>query len=308
MRKKISIFILNNSGAPIRQVTTSKTALVLLTLLLLVGFSGIAVLGYRHNRLMQSLKSKRKVEEQASHQLIEIQQQRKQIQAFAQKIDDLKGRLMDLNDFEKKIRIIADLENPEDDSGLFGIGGSRPEDLSIGIELDKRQDSLIREMHQQIEQIESAIGRQDEGFGSLLKSIEKQQDLLASTPAIHPVDGWITSGFGYRESPFTNKREFHKGIDISAAKGTPIVATANWIVSDTDTNATLGKVLTVDHGHGMVTRFAHVAKFLKKPGQKVKRGEVVALVGNSGRSTGPHVHYEVHLNGIPVNPKKYLLD
>jgi murein DD-endopeptidase MepM/ murein hydrolase activator NlpD len=308
MRKKISIFILNNSGAPIRQVTTSKTALVLLTLLLFVGFSGVGYLGYRHHRLMQALKNKRKAEEQAACQLIEIKNQRKQIQAFAEKIDALKTRLSELNDFEKKIRIIANLENAEEQGGLFGIGGSKPEDLSIGIELDKKQAGLIREMHDQIDQIETAISRQDEGFETLLKGIEKQQNLLASTPAIHPVDGWITSGFGYRVSPFTNKKEFHKGIDIAAAKGTPVVATAAGTITSTGNKGTLGRVLTIDHGHGMVTRFAHLAKFLKSPGEKVKRGDTIALVGNSGRSTGPHVHYEVHLNGIPVNPKKYLLD
>jgi len=279
-----------------------------LTFLLLVGFSGVGYLGYRHHRLMQALKNKRTAEEQAARQLIEINNQRKQIQAFAEKIDTLKSRLVELNDFEKKIRIIANLENSDEHSGVFGIGGSRPEDLNIGTEIDKKQNSLIREMHQQIDQIETAISRQDDGFESLLQGIEKQQDLLASTPAIHPVDGWITSGFGYRVSPFTNKKEFHKGIDIAAANGTPIVATAGGTITSTASKGTLGKVMTIDHGHGMVTRFAHVSKFLKSAGASVKRGDPIALVGNTGRSTGPHVHYEVHLNGIPVNPKKYLLD
>jgi murein DD-endopeptidase MepM/ murein hydrolase activator NlpD len=308
MRKKISIFILNNSGAPIRQVTTSKPALVCLTLLLFIGLTGVGLLGYRHHQLLRTIEVKSKVEEQAARQLIEIESQRKQIQAFAEKIDSLKTRLVELNDFEKKIRVIANLEHPEDQAGLFGIGGSKPEDLNIGLELDKKHNGLIREMHDQIDQIESAIYRQDVGFESLLEGIEKQQNLLASTPAIHPVDGWVTSGFGYRESPFTNKKEFHKGIDIAAPKGTPIVATANGTVTSAGAKGTLGRVMTIDHGHGIVTRFAHVAKFLKSPGDQVKRGETVALVGNSGRSTGPHVHYEVHLNGIPVNPKKYILD
>jgi murein DD-endopeptidase MepM/ murein hydrolase activator NlpD len=308
MRKNISFFILDNSGSPIRQFTTPKSILTLLIVIFASGLLGVGFLGYRHYRLLQMLPDRQEIESQAACQLNEIKGLRNQVQTFAQKIDLLKTHLLKLNEFERKIRIIANLEHPEEQTALFGIGGSPPEDLDPGLELDKRHNGLMREMHEQVEQLEAAASRQEDGMMSLLKGIETQQDLLASTPAIHPVDGWLTSGFGYRVSPFTNRKEFHKGVDISAKKGTPIVATANGTVTQTEAKGGLGKVITVDHGHGIVTRFAHVNKFLKKPGSKVKRGEPIALVGNSGRSTGPHVHYEVLLNGIPVNPKKYILD
>ena len=276
--------------------------------MIIAAIGGVGFLGYRHYTLVNSLPDQAQIEEQAACQLTEIKEQRKQIQAFAKKIDTLKNRLVALNEFENKIRIIANLEHPEEHAGLFGIGGSKPEDLNIGIELDKKHNSLLREMHEQVEQLEDAADRQEDGFTTLLKGIETQQDLLASTPAIHPTDGWLTSGFGYRTSPFTNRKEFHKGVDIAAKKGTPITATANGTVTYTGTKGSMGRVIAVDHGHGIVTRFAHCQKLLAKQGHKVKRGDTIALVGNSGRSTGPHVHYEVHVNGIPVNPKKYMLD
>lgn len=308
MRKKISVFILNNSGAPIRQFTTSKPVLGFFAAMIIAGLVGVGFFGYRHHRLLQSLPDHAKANEEIACQLTEIKDQRKQIQIFAKKIDSLKAHLVELNEFEKKIRIIANMENPDEEAGLFGIGGSKPEDLDTGLGLKEKHNSLLREMHGQVDLLSVAAGQQGKGFESLLQGLSEHQNLLASTPAITPTKGWITSGFGYRESPYTNKREFHKGIDIAASRGTPILATASGTIAFAGRKGPLGKLVTIDHGHGILTRFAHTHKILKKQGEKVKRGDVIALVGNTGRSTGPHVHYEVYVNGIPVNPKKYILD
>ena len=131
---------------------------------------------------------------------------------------------------------------------------------------------------------------------------------MASTPAIRPCKGWKTSNFGYRISPFTGRREFHKGFDIANRKGTPIVATADGVISFSSQKGLLGNALYIDHGHGMVTRYGHLDKILVKRGKSVKRGDKIATMGNTGRSTGPHVHYEIHMNGIPVNPEQYILN
>ncbi|MCP4694110.1 MAG: M23 family metallopeptidase [Desulfobacterales bacterium] len=163
-------------------------------------------------------------------------------------------------------------------------------------------------MHDQVKLLDQAAQLQHQGFDSLVGVLQNQQNLLASTPAIWPVKGWVTSTFGRRKSPFTGLREFHKGLDIATRKGTPIIAPADGVVSAVGTKGFLGKMIAVDHGHGIVTRFGHLQKALKKRGDKVKRGDVIALVGATGRVTGPHVHYEVRLNGLPVNPKKYILN
>jgi murein DD-endopeptidase MepM/ murein hydrolase activator NlpD len=242
----------------------------------------------------------------------EIHHQRKQIQEFAGEINALKAKLLALNSFEKKIRIIANIEIPNDSDGIFGVGGSIPEDLDAQLPLKEKHYSLMRNMHEQIEEIGRASAGQHKELESLLKSLEDQQNLLASTPAIRPLSGnvksWVTSRFGYRKSPFTGRRELHKGLDIASRKGTPILATADGVVTFAGKKGLLGKTIVVDHGHGMKTRYGHNHKLLKKRGDKVKRWEPIALMGSSGRSTGPHVHYEVHLNGIPVNPEKYILN
>jgi murein DD-endopeptidase MepM/ murein hydrolase activator NlpD len=247
-----------------------------------------------------------------SSQLEEIRHQRKQIQEFASEINALKAKLLALNSFEKKIRIIANIEKPNDSEGLFGVGGSIPEDLDARIPLKEKHFGLMRNMHEQIEEIGRASAGQQEELESLLKSLEDQQNLLASTPAIRPLSGnskfWVTSRFGYRKSPFTDRRELHKGLDIASRKGTHIVATADGVVTFAGKKGLLGMTIVIDHGYGMKTRYGHNHKLLKKRGDKVKRWEPIALMGSTGRSTGPHTHYEVHLNGIPVNPEKYILN
>jgi murein DD-endopeptidase MepM/ murein hydrolase activator NlpD len=122
------------------------------------------------------------------------------------------------------------------------------------------------------------------------------------------VDGWKTSSFGYRRSPFTGRRELHKGLDIAAPNGSPIIAPADGVVTYSARKGLMGNMISIKHGYGLLTRYGHLSKMLKKKGEKVERGEIIALVGSTGRSTGPHLHYEVRLNGVPVNPEKYILN
>jgi murein DD-endopeptidase MepM/ murein hydrolase activator NlpD len=109
-----------------------------------------------------------------------------------------------------------------------------------------------------------------------------------------------------RRDPFNGRRKMHEGLDIAARTGTPVVATADGIVSSVRTEAGYGKVAVVDHGYGYRTIYGHNSRIYVKVGQRVRRGDRIAAVGNTGRSTGSHIHYEVRLNGVPVNPKKYL--
>jgi murein DD-endopeptidase MepM/ murein hydrolase activator NlpD len=312
MRKNISFVILGSSGAPAKQICASKTSIRLFGLALILLFAGVGYIIYDYVSLKQTTSHLKNREIYISSQLDEIHSQRMQIQEFASEINSLKEKLIALNNFEKKIRIIANIEKTNDSENIFGVGGSIPEDLEADIPLKEKHNSLMRDMHAQIEQLSRASVNQHTEFESLLKSLEDQQNLLASTPAIRPISrdvkSWVTSSFGYRLSPFTQRREFHKGYDISSRKGTPILATADGVVTFAGKKGLLGNTVVIDHGHGMITRYGHCDEFLKKRGDKVKRWEPIALMGNTGRSTGPHVHYEVHLNGIPVNPEKYILN
>lgn len=286
----------------------SKGLLKGLSLLLVVALIASGYVAYDYYTLKKMLPSTSRLKGKIDNQEDEIINQRQQIQNFAHEINSLKTKLLDLNRFEKKIRIIANIEKSSGQDGLFGVGGSIPEDLNPNIELEGKHNRLLRDMHEQVEQLNVASVSQKDGFESLLKFLDDQRNLLASTPAISPVNGWVTSRFGYRTSPFTGRREFHKGLDIASLKKSPIIATADGVVTFVGLKGMLGKVIVLDHGHGISTQYGHIDKALKKPGEKTTRGEEIAHVGNSGRTTGSHVHYEVLLNGLPVNPEKYIID
>jgi murein DD-endopeptidase MepM/ murein hydrolase activator NlpD len=308
MAHKFSFIILGGSGKTIKQVhccrkTLYSCASILFIAALIVGYGVVDYIGAQLN-----LTHKRNLEINLAQQTEEVLHQREQIQKFATEINALKEKLVQLNQFEQKIRIIANIGQRNETDGLFGVGGSAPEDLNPNMDLSQRHQSLIRDMHQQIDQLDGASLIQRDDFKLVLGKLEQQKNLLAHTPAIRPVRGWITSTFGYRQSPFTGKREFHRGLDIANRKGTPIMATADGVVSFAAQKGLFGNLVVVDHGHGIVSRYGHVDEFVVSAGEVVKRGQQIATMGNTGRSTGPHVHYEVRLNGVPINPSKYILN
>jgi len=306
--KKISFFVLSNTGSRANQISVPIS---LIYVSVAMGFVVLAILGYLaydYHQLRTVGVINQAYESQINDQKEIIAGQHAQIQTFTSEINKLKSKLVTLNNFEKKIRIIANLDQEKDQENLFGVGGSIPEDLATDVDLEKRQVALLREMHEQVDNLHLATSNQKTGFSSLLEALEGQKNLLACTPAIRPVKGWMTSRFGYRKSPFTGRRELHKGLDIANREGTQIIAPADGIVKFTGRKGLLGKAIDIDHGHGMVTRYGHLKEILKKRGEQVKRGDIIAEMGDTGRSTGSHLHYEVHLNGVPVNPIKYILN
>ncbi len=307
MSEKISFVMLSQTGST-KQVNVSRALLRFAGVMLPAGLALLAYAIYDYDNLKKTGSDYRELQTNVSHQSEEITHQRSQIQKFANEITVLKSRLVALNDFEKKIRIIANIEKTADQTSFFGVGGSFPDDLDTQVPLTEKHNSLIREMHEQTRQLDLAYSSQQKGLESLFNFLKDQRNLLSSTPAIRPTNGWTTSGFGYRKSPFTGLREFHKGLDIAARLDTPVNATADGTVSFIGAKGALGKVVTIDHGHGAMTRYGHLRKILVKLGQTVRREDTLANIGVTGRSTGPHVHYEVYMNGIPVNPANYILN
>ena len=184
MRKSVSFFILSNSGTRARQFTLSALTVKLLVLLAVGVCAGTGYVLYDYQRLQVTVSDTKALEQQLGSQAEEITSQRKQLQQFAGEINTLKSKLLALNEFENKIRIIANIEKTADQDSLFGIGGSIPEDIDATVPLTEKHNSLIREMHEKTEQIQSATEKQSSSFGALLNYLEDQINLLASTPAI----------------------------------------------------------------------------------------------------------------------------
>jgi len=147
-----------------------------------------------------------------------------------------------------------------------------------------------------------------EGHLSIVRrNVERRESLMNATPSIWPIHGWLSAGYGKRRDPFTGQPDFHPGLDISAERGTPIHATAAGTVEFAAHNGDYGNLIVVNHGYGLVTRYGHLSRFSTRPGQKVKRGDVLGYVGATGRATGAHLHYEVLANGKLVNPLQLLV-
>ncbi|HWM90289.1 MAG TPA: peptidoglycan DD-metalloendopeptidase family protein [Thermoanaerobaculia bacterium] len=182
------------------------------------------------------------------------------------------------------------------DSAEAGIGGGAPVDDigDIGLENLPSMEGRIRKIDGTLKVVEARL--------------HQRARWISQTPAITPVKGILTSGFGYRNDPVTHGRGDHQGVDIAAAPGQPVRASADGIVMRAGTIGGLGKAIYLAHGYGVTTRYGHLSKIEARPGQRVKRGDVIGRVGNTGRSTGYHLHYEVRQDGEPVNPLAYILD
>lgn len=237
----------------------------------------------------------------------ELMQQKAQVQGFALNMLDYKRQMFLLRDLDTRLRRVVSLGPRDKAQQLLGIGG--PDELglqnltSLG---EKKQEEALKEMHQELTQLKGAASKQETSLQMLIEYFEDKRSLYASTPAVWPVRGWVTSPFGNRTSPFTGVLKFHEGIDIAAQTGTPVMAPADGLVVKAGFSSGYGNVVEISHGYGIKTVYGHNSRLNVKVGQRVKRGEVISYVGDTGSSTGPHLHYEVRLNNLPVNPGKYM--
>lgn len=239
----------------------------------------------------------------------EMRAQTSQIHFFVTKVEALEKQLSVFKDFDRKIRIISNLEKKEQETvPLMGIGGPSPSDIREKLKEAEDEKGLILQMRSDIERLQSEAISREGSLTELLKLLLAKKEVLAHTPSIWPAHGWVTSGFGFRIHPLTGLSQMHEGLDIANRLGTPVIATANGIISDVETDQLFGKIVVISHGFGMTTRYGHLHRVLVRLGQKVERGDKIAELGMTGRATGPHLHYEVRINNIPVNPVQYILN
>lgn len=238
---------------------------------------------------------------------------RKELVDHKLKIDELESRLGDLSEavgsLEQKdgeiYREIFDAPMPEALKNA-GIGGNRTysslDDLTYG--------KSINRLNKKLDQLSAKVRVQESSYNELIKLAKQKSKNLASVPAIMPIPNKdlkrMASGYGYRIDPFYKTRKFHAGMDFTAPTGTEVHVTGDGVVESIETKRWgYGKNIVVDHGFGYKTRYAHLSSFKVKKGQKVTRGQVIGLVGSTGKSTAPHLHYEVTLNGEKQNPANY---
>ena len=235
----------------------------------------------------------------------QTKEQSQQFRDLAMKIDGFADRMEELRQFDKKIRILSADQTSRDRKLPLGIGGSDKE-TRVKELLDQDQQKMITGIREEIAKLNEDANDREKSFKELLIFLHEQKSIQAATPSIWPVKGWVTSEFGVRESPFRSGVEFHKGLDISTRFGKDVVAPADGLVIMSSYDSQDGNFVKIDHGRGLATGFAHLSRMVVKQGMRVKRGDIIGYVGDTGRSTGPHLHYAVFVNNVPVNPRKYL--
>lgn len=238
--------------------------------------------------------------------LKESTEQRKLLADYENSIKKLRDTVKSYESYTRKLSVMAGLKSPEVLEEM-GIGGGEIAELELGDAPAGPQSSqsVTLQDAKDITQKAEDVGK---NLDVLTSYFETQAAKLAFTPTIWPTIGWVSSPFTYRIDPFTGKRTFHYGIDIATNFGNPIVATAGGIVLSIGNDKMGGRSIILSHGGGITTHYLHLSKFLVKAGQKVKRGDVIGLVGKSGKALGPHLHYEVRINNKPSNPYNYILE
>lgn len=181
-------------------------------------------------------------------------------------------------------------------------------DFAGGI-LAEEKDRDYAKLSVRLDQVTKRSQMREMSMIELMDFLKDRDNILASTPTGKPVvGGWVTSGFGIRLSPMSGKPHMHEGVDIAANPGTPVYSPAEGIVKFSGYDAGYGKAIIIEHGYGVETRYGHNSQLHVGVGQRVKRGDLIANVGSTGRSTGPHLHYEVHYNGAPVDPTNFIIE
>ena len=263
-------------------------ALAILTIASLVIYSLTVQLDVaEHARLRETVKAQRRV---------------------ATRLETLAQEVTRLRTFDHQIRRLAGMEEVQ---SLMAMGGGTLElgkALAAGEQAEYEQ--LVERLYQDLQRLEREVALRAESLEAVTTYLTQQKNRLAATPSIWPTqdEGYVSSSYGHRASPFTGRRQMHTGIDIAAPRGTSILAAADGVVTFSGRMAGYGRVIVVTHGFGFKTFYGHNQKNKVRKGERVKRGQVIGTVGNSGYSTGSHLHYEVLVKDRTINPLKYIVD
>jgi len=297
-----TVVIIPDKTSRVMRIKLPKTVLISGTaaLALMIGFGVFTFV--RSLEMGARLETYRQMESQTLEQKVALKR-------FSNEMDTLKGQIGRLRELDYKLRVITDLEVEKPSPSVYGIGGSLETGEGISLEnADKGQLDLVAVLDKDLARLREMANYQEESFNNLKTYLSDQKDLIERTPHRWPSRGFVSSNFGPRVDPFTGLTRLHEGIDIVARRGTPVMAPAEGIVTYAGVDPTLGEMVVIDHGYGVITRYGHNDTLLVREGQRVRRGDPISTVGSSGKSTGPHLHYEIRINDIAVNPQGYLID
>lgn len=298
-KRRWTIVVVPQGSSASKILEVSQTALKLVGSLVVAATALALLLGYATVRKSLNLARADRLEQENAKLANDLN-------VLHGKVSQLADSMASLETRDARLRLLANLDPIDPQVYDVGIGGPAP----AGAPEVPDAGLLGRSARVEVD-LDAMIRRANllaNSFREVGDSLSAHADRLAATPSIMPTAGWLSSAFSrMRSHPILHVARAHEGLDVSAPMGTPIEAPANGVVTQAGWEAGYGNTVTIDHGYGIVTRFAHASRIIVKVGERVERGERIALVGNTGLSTGPHLHYEVHVNGRPVDPRRYIL-
>jgi murein DD-endopeptidase MepM/ murein hydrolase activator NlpD len=236
---------------------------------------------------------------------LENEELRGRLAAFEAELEGLKERMDGNLELQNRARLMASLDPLSEDVWQVGVGGPEPELLEREF---SAADHIFYGMENDLDMLLRQTELQKQSYEEIISILEEEAKIRDCTPSVRPLKGgFLSSRFGRRMDPFTGRISLHKGVDYFARTGTPVTATADGVVTMAKKNGSMGLTVEINHGNGFKTRYAHLAKFNVRRGQRIKRGETLGAVGNTGRSTGPHLHYEVIFRKQHRNPLHYII-
>jgi murein DD-endopeptidase MepM/ murein hydrolase activator NlpD len=228
---------------------------------------------------------------------------------FAKEMIDTRETVKRVAEVDKQLRDLLQLKSRAAIIKYTGFGGPSYIDSKLLEKEVKNGDEIIsrKSFELAVKYVDEQAHANEASFQEIVKYITDQRAKLTAVPSGWPIKGWITCGFGSRIDPFSGALSFHQGVDIANDLGTPIKATADGVINYAEfERGGYGNLVVINHGNGYITRYGHMQKYVCSPGQHVKKGQIIGYCGTTGKSTAPHVHYEVVLNSVGVNPVKYL--
>ena len=227
---------------------------------------------------------------------------------FAQEVLTVRDTVKRVEEVDSQLRDLLQLKSKSAIIKYTGFGGPSYIDTKLlEKHISSNEDNISRKSFElAVRYIDEQASANEKSFQEIVKYITDQRAKLTAVPAGWPVKGWITAGFGSRIDPFSGALSFHQGVDIANDEGTPVKATADGVIAFAGFEKGYGNLVTMNHGNGYSTRYGHMQRIICSPGDNVKNGQVIGFLGSTGRSTAPHLHYEVILNGVVVSPVKYL--
>ena len=299
-----TFLVLSDKHAQLKKITLSRENFKLV-LGIFCGFVFVGMILFVHYIFLFNRQSDYREVKEQNNRVIQ------QVGTLESKVHSVEKSLLQVHELSTKLSLMAGVSDKKTVPLSLGSGLGSEEDPNLLDWAPKDQwtkSEFFDELHARLDKQGTALNLEHISLEEVHSLLQNQTSLLSSTPSIKPLDGWMTSSFGYRTSPWTGKRQFHDGIDIAARMGSEVVASADGVVVFAGIQQGFGKTVVINHGYDTVTRYAHNSAIYVQLGQKVKRGDSIAAVGNTGHSTGPHLHYEVVKNGKVVDPTNFILD